>query len=47
VWRTVRPHYAHLRYVVFFRFEPPSEILREFSRVVVSNPRAELFGFER
>jgi hypothetical protein len=47
IWRTYRPHYQHLRYVVFMRLTPPEEIRREFTSTVLSDPRAEVYVYER
>lgn len=45
IWGSERPHYRHLRYVVFYGLPPEPEIVREFPQQMLSDDAVPLYGF--
>lgn len=45
LWREFRPHYRHLRYVVFYKLSPPDEITRDCDTRVIDDPANRLVVF--
>jgi hypothetical protein len=45
IWKEKRPHYQHLKYVVFYGLNPPEEIVRSTREVIVADADRKWFAY--